>query len=256
MITKDQIAVLAKKYKINQMVIFREYLQVLFLDRLYSHPLSKDVYFKGGTALHLIYKEPRFSEDLDFTANLSEKNFQTLTSAVFGQLQKIENASFKERKTITGKKFLLTAAPSVLPYKTFVSLDFSFREKVISPQKSIIETDYPVLFRSYVYHLGREEIFAEKIRAILTRQKGRDIYDLWFLLNQGVLARNRLIKEKLKYYHLEKIASEQIIKRIEKFSEKDFVLDLRPFVPFEERERLSTFFFFVKDYLKRKLPEL
>jgi len=69
-------------------------------------------------------------------------------------------AELKERKTITGKRFLLTAHPSILPYKTFVNLDFSFREKVLKPQKSIVETDYPVLFTSYL--LLMSTIFLKK----------------------------------------------------------------------------------------------
>jgi len=68
---------------------------------------------------------------------------------------------------------LLKAKPAVLPYETFVNLDFSFREKIIFPQKSIIKTDYPILFTSYVYHLSKDEIFAEKIRALLTKRQGK-----------------------------------------------------------------------------------
>ena len=33
--------------------------------------------------------------------------------------------------------------------------------------------------------MGEKEIFAEKVRAIITRNKGRDVYDLWFLLERG-----------------------------------------------------------------------
>jgi len=78
MISKDQIHSLAEKNKINETVVFREYLQLFFLEELYSQNQSKNVFFKGGTALHLIYKSPRFSEDLDFTVELEEKNFWIL----------------------------------------------------------------------------------------------------------------------------------------------------------------------------------
>jgi len=253
MITKDQIDLLVKKFKINETTIFREYLQILFLSKLYAFSGSEKIFFKGGTALHLIYKMPRFSEDLDFTVELNEKKFLSFIFKVFDSLSKEEEISFKERKTIAGKRFLLTASPSVLPYKTFVNLDFSFREKVLTPQKSIIETEYPVLFTSYVYHLSKEEIFAEKIRAIMTRKRGRDLYDLWFLINQGTQIKKELIKEKLKYYHLENVKKQEITKRIEQFSEKDFIQDVRPFVPVSERGKLADFFSYLKVYLKEKL---
>jgi predicted nucleotidyltransferase component of viral defense system len=148
MITKEQINILAKNKRVNETVVFREYLQVWLLSRLYSKRESEDIFFKGGTALHLVFKAPRFSEDLDFTVELKEKEFLNFISRLFKDLSKEEVVEFKERKSLSGKRFLLTAAAGILSYKTFINLDFSFREKIFEPQKSIIETDYPVLFTS------------------------------------------------------------------------------------------------------------
>ena len=253
MITKEQIHSLAKEKKINETVIFKEYLQLLFLNELYSQNQSKSIFFKGGTALHLIYKSPRFSEDLDFTVELEEKNFLDFIWKLFGDLSKKETVTFKEKKTIAGKRFLLTVDASVLPYKTFVNLDFSFREKVLEPQKSVIDTNFPVIFTSYIYHLSKEEIFAEKIRALLKRAKGRDLYDLWYLTTQGIFSKKELIKEKLKYYHLEDIGKDDMLKKVKSFSKKDFILDLRPLVPIDERDKLESFFDYIQDYLEKKL---
>lgn len=252
MITREQIYSLAKKKKTNETTIFREYLQLLFLSKLYSQTRSKRVFFKGGTAIHLLFGSLRFSEDLDFTVGLKEKEFLTFIERVFKEASKEGALEFKEKKSVAGKRFLLTALPEVLPHKTFVNLDFSFREKVLAPQKSIIETDYPVLFTSYVYHLSGEEIFAEKIRALLTRAKGRDLYDLWYLMSQGAGMDKRLVKEKLRYYHLENIKRDKILEKIEGFSKKDFILDVRPFLPMDERDKLKDLFDYIKDYLKTK----
>jgi len=254
MITKEQVFEISKKKKINETVIFREYLQLLFLDRLYSYKESHDIFFKGGTAIHLIYNAPRFSEDLDFTAELKEKDFLAFILKVFKDLSKEESLSFKERKTITGKRFLLTALPDVLPFKTFINLDLSFREKILEPQKSTLKMeDYPLIFTSYLYHPTKEEIFAEKIRAVMTRKKGRDLYDLWYLLALGVSLKADLVEEKLKYYNLKDINQERILKRIENFSEKEFIIDLRPLVSLPEREKLPDLLKYIKDYLKEHL---
>lgn len=252
MITKEQIYSLAKRNKINETTIFREYLQLLFLSELYSEKQSSNIFFKGGTALHLIYKAPRFSEDLDFTVSLREKDFLAFIQGLIDIMAKKEAIEFKERKTLTGKRFLLMALPTVLPYKTFINLDFSFREKIFNPQKSIIETEYPVLFTSYVYHPSIDELFAEKIRALLTRVKGRDLYDLWYLNTQGAQINKDLVMEKLRYYRLEEISKDRILEIIERFPKKDFILDVRPLVPLDQRNRLEDFFNYIKDYLRGK----
>ncbi len=253
MITKEQIHLLAKKEKMSESVIFREYLQLLFLQELYSQKESVNIFFKGGTALRLIYKLPRFSEDLDFTVEKKESEFLTFINKVFLKLSAKETIEFKEKKTIAGKKFLLTARPSVLLYKMFVSLDFSFKEKVVKPEKSIIQTDFPIIFTSYIYHLSKEEIFAEKIRALITRTKGRDLYDLWYLLTQGVSADKNLIKKKLAYYDIKNIDRDIILDKVRNFPEKKFILDLRPFIPISERNKLNDFFNYLKDYLEQRL---
>ena len=145
MITKDQINVFAHRFKTNESTVYREYLQVLFLNKLYKNEKSAQVFFKGGTAIHFLFNAPRFSEDLDFTVSLSESEFSTLINFVFKEFVKEGEFTFKEIKTITGKRFLLTANRDVLPYATFINLDFSFREKVIEPNKSTFDTTYPVI---------------------------------------------------------------------------------------------------------------
>ena len=50
-----------------------------------------------------------------------------------------------------------------------------------------------------VYVMKEEEIFAEKIRAIMTRKSARDLYDLIFLLEKNVTTKKSLIEKKLNY---------------------------------------------------------
>ena len=112
---------------------------------------------------------------------------------------------------------------------------------------------YPVIFTSFVYHLAAEEILAEKVRAILTRQQGRDIYDLWYLLSQNTQLDTHLVKEKLNYYQIDQFSSDDILVRIELMSKEQFIIDLRPFVPISEREKLGELFEFVVAFLRQKL---
>jgi predicted nucleotidyltransferase component of viral defense system len=253
MITKDQITDFAKRFKINESTIFREYLQHLFLEKLYSHPKSNRIFFKGGTAIHLIFGAPRFSEDLDFTVMLSEKDFLVCIKNVFNKLSLEGTLSFKQRKTITGKRYLMTAKADVLPYPTFINLDFSFREKVIEKEKSIVRSSYPIIFTSYIYHLSKKELLAEKIRALFTRKKGRDLYDIWYLITQETVIDFDLVKEKLKYYGIKEFNKKLLKEKISVLSQKEFVEDVKPFVPLVERERLAKFYQYTKDSILSEL---
>lgn len=252
MITNDQIKSFARRFNTNESTVFREYLQILLLNKLYKQEDSSKVFFKGGTAIHLLFGAPRFSEDLDFTVELPEAKFILFINSVFDEISKEEEISFKERATIAGKRFLLTAKPGVFTFATFINLDFSFREKVMQPRKSTFETAYPVIFTSFIYHLSPEEICAEKIRAILTRQKGRDYFDLWFLMSKGASISSELVKKKLQYYKITGSQVKPLIKKIQEFPTKEFVADLRPFVPINERGELEKRFEYIKAYLSDK----
>ena len=80
MISKKQINELSKRLAIDEFTVIKEYLQVVFLSILYSTNKSQKIYFKGGTAIHLLMKSDRFSEDLDFTAELTTKELNNITA--------------------------------------------------------------------------------------------------------------------------------------------------------------------------------
>ncbi|MBL7159872.1 nucleotidyl transferase AbiEii/AbiGii toxin family protein [Candidatus Microgenomates bacterium] len=294
MITQEQIQQLTRKFKTNQTVIFREYLQLLFLENLYSVVGSEKVYFKGGTAIHLLWNSFRFSEDLDFTVDFSKARFIKFISKVFSKVLINEGLSVKKRKSIAGIRYLLTYSNGVLPFKVFITLDFSFREKPKftsyikkgenhpaggvdepiqinhSPKASVqsetenhpangvgiytfIKTDFPIIFTNFLYHLTPKEILAEKIRAILTRKKGRDFFDLWLLLAKGVKLDWNLINQKMNYYPKLKWSKEKIHQTIQTYSLSDFEKDLKPFLPLNERARLKKIYAVSKKVLLEEL---
>ena len=78
MISREQINEFAKRLAIDEFTIMREYMQVVFLSVLYSIPGSAKIYFKGGTAIRLLLKSGRFSEDLDFTAACTAKELDVI----------------------------------------------------------------------------------------------------------------------------------------------------------------------------------
>ena len=251
MLNTNQLKELSKILKISDDVIIREYNQLIFLKELYEEKYSEHILFKGGTAIRLILGGSRFSEDLDFSVSDKIENFDKFIATFFKKLEKLYSFSFKKRKTIAGERYLLTTFSGTHTYKIFINLDFSLREKVLMPAKAIIKTIYPVTFTSFVHYISREEILAEKIRAIMTRNKGRDIYDLWFLLSKNVPIREEFINKKFKYYGTEKFRKIQLIEKINSVNKEKFIIDLRPFVPINEREKLGDLFDYIISFLKQ-----
>lgn len=169
--------------------ILREYLQVLMLNAIYKHKLGNRMYFMGGTALRFFYKLPRFSEDLDFnTRGLSTKEFDSLLDIVGTSLK---NEGFEvniKRKDIYDVYSARIGFRSVM--KNFGLVDQRGEDIVIK-----IEANSPVwqikygpmalsafglLFTSLVMDKG--SFFAEKCHAFIRRCRGRDVYDVLFML--------------------------------------------------------------------------
>jgi predicted nucleotidyltransferase component of viral defense system len=253
MLTKNQLQQLSKEYKINEYVVAREYFQLLLLKELYDKNFSEKIFFKGGTCIRLIYGGTRFSEDLDFSVEMEEEEFEKEIRIFFKEMEGKYPLTFKERDTIAGKTYLATIKTDFLEQKVYIKLDFSFREKVIKPSKEIIkDNQYPIIFRGYIYCLSKDEILAEKIRALLNRKKGRDIYDIWMLLELGVQLNEEIIEKKLGYYN-EEYKMEEVIKRIEDQSKDEFVSELRAFVPINERDKLGELLEYVRKYIIQSL---
>ncbi|GAI11574.1 unnamed protein product, partial [marine sediment metagenome] len=72
-------------YKKN---LLREYLQYVILDIIYSSEYGSRLVFMGGTAIHIIHGNRRFSEDLDFdNKGLSKEDFEDLSQNVLRKLE-------------------------------------------------------------------------------------------------------------------------------------------------------------------------
>jgi predicted nucleotidyltransferase component of viral defense system len=147
-LTQKQARELNKKLKIRGSVVLREYIQLLFLKELYYQKYSKYIFFKGGIAIRLIFGGERFSEDLDFTITISVDEFDGFLQPFFKRLLKLYDWNFKKRTTLAGETYCLSVKGVNEGYRLSIKLDFSFREDVLKPSKSIIETIYPIVFTS------------------------------------------------------------------------------------------------------------
>lgn len=177
----------------------KDYYQNIILFILYNK-FSKNLVFKGGTALAKCYGLNRFSEDLDFTI-LEKNNFiETITKGLedFGikyQVKKIIESEKTEKYKIKVEGPLYKNLERTL---CSITLDISKREKILlKPNIITIAHHMDVIPAFDVYVMNENEIFSEKIRAILTRESARDLYDLTFLLKKNINSEIELIGKKL-----------------------------------------------------------
>lgn len=160
--------------------------------------------FKDGTALQKAFGLPRYSEDLDFT--LDDENppvFESISSFLssVGFLQ----ASWKtveSKDSLSAKMRVRGPLYNGKPLsEASVTLEFSKREKtILKPLLAPIRPPYPDITPYAIPVMAKEEIAAEKIRAILTRASARDLYDLHFLFRQNVLPARGLVDAKLGWF--------------------------------------------------------
>ena len=186
MITDGAIRALAARLQTTELNVRREYCQHLFLSCFYQQSLADQVYFKGGTALRMIYNSPRFSEDLNFSA--SSTDIHALEEAVVDALSEItrENVDvdIAEAKTTSGGYLaIITFQGADAPIA--VQLEISLREGEKRGEAVTIVSDFLPAYT--IMALATDQLIEEKIRALLSRQKARDFYDLYFLLRANLL---------------------------------------------------------------------
>ena len=181
MIDQDFLKQLATK---NQNIFkntLREYLQNLFLNYFYQEKQSEKFFFKGGTALRIVFRSPRFSEDLGYDSTNGFNLFENILAEV---LEKIEKENIKteiiESKTTTGG-FFSNVKTALFAEEVEVKIQVSKRKsQAIKGERIVIVSDFAPSYPIQI--LAKELLFSEKIEAFLTRAKTRDFFDLYFIL--------------------------------------------------------------------------
>lgn len=189
MISLYQLQETAKRQQTTELNVRREYVQHVFLSRFYRQSVTDTVYFKGGTALRLVFGSPRFSEDLDFSTSVSDD--RRLEDALLTAFQDIEREGIgtniiSANKTSGGylAELIFLLGSERIP----LVLQFSKRKPNDTGEVITINSD---MIASYtVVMLARNRLVVEKIRALLARAKPRDFYDLYFLIRSGLLGKN------------------------------------------------------------------
>lgn len=147
--------------------------------------------FKGGTAISFFYGGDRFSQDIDLSS--PDMDCYAIIDDVLESLEKDYNYEIVnewENEIYQQPRFrrYFLAFKYGLSDSINATLDYSIGNCILAPEKKDLANDYRA---TKIDVMQPEEILAEKILAIYSRQKGRDLYDLYHL---SVSRRTRISK--------------------------------------------------------------
>ena len=176
-----------------QKYMLKEYIQLLMLDFLSTTSYVKKLVFIGGTNLRLVKGIDRFSEDLDFDCkDFSREEFMEMTNAVinFIRLQgyKVEIKD-RENKKLTAFRRNIHFPELLLNLGLSGHKEERFLIKIESEDQGMPYTPKSVNIKGcgFYFHFPvppDKVLCSMKISAMLSRRKGRDFYDVMFLLAQ------------------------------------------------------------------------
>jgi len=176
-----------------QKYMIKEYIQLLILDFLSTTSFIRKIVFIGGTNLRLVKGIDRFSEDLDFDCkDLSKEEFIEMTDAIINFLKRngfrIEVRDRKNnrltafRRNILFPELLFDLGLSGHKQERFL-IKIESEDQQLSYQPVMVNIKGCGFY--FPFPVPPDGVLCSmKLSAMLSRQKGRDFYDLMFLLAQ------------------------------------------------------------------------
>lgn len=237
------VAPWAEQRQIEQDLIISRGLVDIFHDEL----LRKELRFRGGTALNKLHfpKPLRYSEDIDLVRTSSGP-----IGPILDQLRVVLEPWLVEAKFVqspVAPKFLFRVEAddgSDVPIRLKIEINTREIEAFDGVKDWPFEVQNPWFSgKTTIPTFSQEEMLATKFRALLQRDKGRDLYDL----AHGLVVFKDIDLEKLvglfaRYLALsdQKISRAQAQQRmLAKLANPRLLLDMRPLLSAAESEALN-----------------
>ena len=255
MINRQYLEKKALKQQTITFNLVREYLQHRFLMYLYQKKLSQFLYFKGGTALRIVFESPRFSEDLDFSImKLSKKKIEDLLQEVLRQVlgphvyqrgsnitnerlrfdfshpEKVTqevlielqrenlNLDIKDAGPIKGG-YLFKGRIQIFNYRMELILNMTVKD-IASGELVFISSGLTPPYTLQI--LKKEYLLKEKLTALLTRKKARDYFDLYYILRTPNLR---------PYLTIDPQERKKLLSLLINHNERYIFREIKPFLP-------------------------
>ena len=163
---------------------------------LYSLRHVNGIYFKGGTALNKIFlNHARLSEDIDFTLTRNEKDVRDEILEIVKKLDFFKE--HKEGKSVEGFiRIILTCSSELGDSELFI--DLNKRGKLLIPSE-VHEVKHfysPFIPEFSIKTIAKEELIAEKVAASIGRNKPRDHFDVYQIINSDMSINIKMVKKK------------------------------------------------------------
>ncbi len=237
--------------------MLREYLQVKILEIIFESQAANQLCFLGGTSLRIVHGNHRFSEDLDFdNLSLQEAQFTNLANKIQTQLEMegydVELQMVKSRAWHCHIRF-----PGLLYTE---GLSSHHDEKILiqldtEPQHIDYEPDRFILNRFEVFTtiltIPLPLLLSQKLYAIINRnrKKGRDFFDVVFLLGKGIQPDYSYLEKKADISDTPDLA-QKIVEICQSVDMELMAKDVAPFL-FSEQDKKRVLRF--KEYFRQEM---
>lgn len=217
--------------------ILREYLQYKILEIIFESPFASKLAFLGGTCLRIIYANTRFSEDLDFdNFQLSEEDFKGISGIVKSELEKLGYEA-EIRNVMKGAYHCYIRFPELLyqqglsghkEERILIQLDTEAHNFSFQPNRPILNK-FDVF--TQIFSTPEELLLAQKFYAIINRKrnKGRDFFDVTFLLSKGVKPNYEYLNLKLGIQSSDDLRK-QTLEKCTTLDMEEMAQDVKPFL--------------------------
>ena len=234
--------------------LLREYLQYKILEIIFTSDYGNKLSFMGGTAIHIIHSNTRFSEDLDFdNVGLDKKDFEKLSAFIQRRL-KLEGCDIEIETSFKGA-FRLYAGIKGLLYEN--GLSGHRQEKLfiyidMEPQNFSYHSDKVILNKFGIFSrinvVPLDILLAQKLYAIFMRKRamGRDFYDTIFLFGR-TRPNIEYLRKKMKIKDAADLKS-RILRKCDTLNFKNLVADVEQFLFMPEDAKKILLF---PEYIKK-----
>ena len=233
----------AEQRQVEQDLIISRALVEIFSDDM----LRDAVRVRGGTALNKLHfpKPMRYSEDIDLVRT-SGGPIGPILDGLRAVLEPwLGRARFDQSPVAPKLRFRVDAEDgSGVPIRLKVEINTREIQAFDDPASLLLKIDNPWFSgEAAISTFSREEMLATKLRALLQRERGRDLYDLAHALE---VSENLDIPRMVEMFGRHLVLSGQTISRAQaqgrmfaKLANPRLLLDVRPLLPAAEAQALT-----------------